>query len=415
MPPRYDQKPEHQEPTAKRTPTPETPVTEAIQRALAHPGPQTLTPEVLNVLRQSHGNAFVQRLIQRSPASPSAPTSQSLDSFLDSIATARQARPPITSIAPEIQRQAAPSETETPGKQEALSGPHVNLVFSTGAPTDPKPGPRSHLLQRMTVTVTLDKKQSPSIIKGMSVSSRPGTGYAHGQGSHNTAWITFEDMILLRIQNKNMQDAADGLKACYDELQDLPGAEIDNDNYKYAKEEARVSIALLKSDKSDDSGTKALLVDAIEKMLTMRNKMPLSSTSDGSKIVGNEGWHTILLDWERKVRRDVDITGDKNYPYRFQIFWAMFDYQPTASVSNEVIENVVTQHVLSMQATYETLVSKKGHLNMNDAMKYLVADKAGMWTRLSARITGKTKEYDDPNEKKKAVLKTLSKIEFNYG
>ena len=52
------------------------------------------------------------------------------------------------------------------------------------------------LVQLTTVTA----KASGGLITGITISSRSSTGYAKGQGSHNTAWVTFEDMVKLRVQ-----------------------------------------------------------------------------------------------------------------------------------------------------------------------------------------------------------------------
>jgi hypothetical protein len=97
MPPRFDLK---HDPKAVRaahtTPSGSAPLHQSltslmVQRALGNS--QALTADVLNVMRQSYGKAFVQRLLERSTAhhKPTAPTTQSQDDFLNEIQQARAA------------------------------------------------------------------------------------------------------------------------------------------------------------------------------------------------------------------------------------------------------------------------------------------------------------------------------------
>lgn len=260
------------------------------------------------------------------------------------------------------------------------------------------------IIQR-SVSVTLNKSTHPPTISKVTAGSRPSTGKSHGQGSHTTAWVTFVDMVRLRVEGKTYAQAGISLEECYDELCEyLPGDDVKSLTYTYAKQEAGTAIRLLKMDKGNDSGTKALLVDAIEKLLSMRNKMPYSSTPAGNKSVTNESNHSILFNWERAVRRGTDITTHRNYPFRYQVFWQMFDYQPTFGADDELIENIVRQHINSMQATYEELF-RDDHFKHEEAAQYLRTN-ATFWNWFTERIEGARKSKAE----KKLRLKELAKL-----
>src|SRR5882724_7623317 len=81
-----------QKPSAAK-PTPQDRAKLMIQRAVAYPSPQTLTPDVVQAMRESYGTAFVQQLMERSTAqeNPPAPITESLDSFLANIQAGRAA------------------------------------------------------------------------------------------------------------------------------------------------------------------------------------------------------------------------------------------------------------------------------------------------------------------------------------
>jgi hypothetical protein len=140
MPPRFDLRSDQQ--TLSTELAPNAPITQQtrdillIQRALAQPSPQTLTPSVLSVLRQSYGSAFVQRLMRKSTPRdlPPTPTTESLESFLARMQSAR-ANP-----AAPIQAKLTVTPAGDPYEQEADAVAH-QVVQKMNAPIAPKAAP----------------------------------------------------------------------------------------------------------------------------------------------------------------------------------------------------------------------------------------------------------------------------------
>jgi hypothetical protein len=136
MPPRFELQPNRNVFISQQlplAPTPQNSAEHAIQRALANPSPQTLTPDVLVTMRQAYGNSFVQRLLDRSTAQPEsgAPMTGSLDTFLGDIRTARTTRPSTP-----IQAKLTVTPAGDQYEQEADSvAKHV--VQQINAPTTP--------------------------------------------------------------------------------------------------------------------------------------------------------------------------------------------------------------------------------------------------------------------------------------
>jgi len=225
--------------------------------------------------------------------------------------------------------------------------------------------------------------------------SRKGTGYAGGQGSHNTSYVTFIDMIKLRLEKVSFIDAATNLRDLYNEMLTFPGASIKNANFMFAKFQADAASQAAAADPSIVN-----LEIAADQLLEMRAKMPLTRTDDGKKTVGKEYYHEYLFQMERKAKiKGTSADEHKYYDHRYAFVWEMFDYQPTTSVDNQVITSSVLQHILSMQATYEELFAQRD-LTISECASYFVDN---FWTRFTKRMTKPSATYPNVQEKKDAL------------
>ena len=117
---------------------------------------------------------------------------------------------------------------------QRTAGNHAVAALLEDAGDASRP-PASAVLGRMTVTAALPPGGG-GVFTSVSVSSRASTGYARGQGSHTTAYVTFVDMIKLRVVGHTPAQAAQNLVDLYNELMLLPGAAINNANSIYCKD-----------------------------------------------------------------------------------------------------------------------------------------------------------------------------------
>ncbi|MGZ6507133.1 MAG: hypothetical protein ACXVDE_08355, partial [Tumebacillaceae bacterium] len=176
----------------------------------------------------------------------------------------------------------AQSATPMQRMEEAEATPDVSVTV--GDHKAPLPGNAKKPIQRVSASVTVSYDD---VVTGVTVSkSRTSTGRSGGQGSHNTAYITFVDMVKLRVHGEKVDKAAQNLLDCYNELCNFPGDSIKNPKYIDAKTNALFSC----NDAVKKPG-KGTIQNAIIALLEMRNKMPLTRTDDGKKTVGNEQYH----------------------------------------------------------------------------------------------------------------------------
>ncbi|MGZ4135630.1 MAG: hypothetical protein ACXVC1_08545 [Tumebacillaceae bacterium] len=293
------------------------------------------------------------------------------------------------------------SATPAPVQRMGVSDePSVSLDVRD-TPQSQTPLPQSDSTQAPIQKASVGVTVKSGVVSGITVSSRTSTGRSGGQGSHNTAYISFVDMVKLRVNGQTLANAAQNLLDCYTELLSLPGEIINNPAYVYARGEAFADChaAVLNPDKDT-------IAAAIKSLLSMRNKMPLTRTDDGKKTVGNEWVHTHLMDMEKLARKGNNASTHKYYAQRYDCIWELFDYQPTTSVDNDEITSTVKQHILSMQATYEELFAQND-LTITDAAEYF-CDTPEYWNRFTARMKKATTAYPDINQKKQDLYNEIS-------
>jgi hypothetical protein len=267
--------------------------------------------------------------------------------------------------------------------QQAI-GNHAVAALIAAAPGTARHAPAGPArLARMTVTAPV----ANGTFSNVTVSSRAGTGYAQGQGSHTTAYVTFVDMIKLRVVGQTPAQAAHNLVDLHAELLTLPGVAVNNANAIYAQAQSFIATQAALGNPN-----RLTIETAISKLLKWRNAIPLSRTDYGSRFGRNETWHKYLLEMERRARSPQhNQAAHRYYANRYEILWEMFDLQPTTGVDNAEITNTILQHILSMQATYEELFAQ-GDLTIAGAAQHFVNTPA-LWNRFVQKMTTTTTAY----------------------
>lgn len=182
--------------------------------------------------------------------------------------------------------------------------------------------------------------------------SRPTSNIRGSQGQHLTAYVVFEDMIVNRVTDRTVGEAAAELVKVLEEISELPGMKLKS--AEYLELPLMTNIELLKGDDITAQGI-GIVIDNI---LSIRNKVP-GTAERGTGGGHGEAEHSgIIQEVEKALRTNKwkeswneDIVSNQ---VRYRV-WRLLDYDPTNPTSQEdkiTIANKIVTHYKSIMSAY---------------------------------------------------------------
>jgi hypothetical protein len=224
---------------------------------------------------------------------------------------------------------------------------------------------RQPWVQRATATTHLSRSRSGGTIQLLkfnvqitngvikSVTSdgkRPGGNIRGSVGDHTTSHVSFFSMVRNQIMGKTLSDAKTTLNDLVDNLRGLPGMQIKSADYltDYINHTLYPKITNITDEQT--------LEDVMEDIVSIRNQLQLSSIKNSTSTGGHgEGSTVAALDECDDRFRNGNTKPRYTEDDMAKFMWELFDYTPTDAADDDVIVNVIMQHMYSMQLTYPNI------------------------------------------------------------
>ena len=214
-------------------------------------------------------------------------------------------------------------------------------------------GPGVLQLARLNV-----RRDGSNTISGVSAwPHRPASNVRGSQGQHLTAYVAFTDMILSRVRDRTVPEAANALIDLLDRMSELLGGEQWNRTYGATVEENK---RLLRGAARDNNAD--VVGGVIDNILALRNVMPDTAIATAERTWGHgeAGTSGSLEVLESALRTDTEwpqAWGTDNEVANQAMFnmWRLLDYQPPSNASETQFnktKNRVYRHLVQMRLSY---------------------------------------------------------------
>ncbi len=202
---------------------------------------------------------------------------------------------------------------------------------------------------------------------------------------HVFPWVAMKHTMQNRLRGLDVEEAAEDLIDYAEGLTEMPG-------YAYAakwyKDQLTNWIKLAKKTENPDKKTINVWV---EQLLSYRNALPLSVTTYRRSSGGhNEGLLLGNLAHYDKLAEDGKLTDAKDCHYDpVATVWAVCDYHPPTSVSDDEIAATLAQFIHSMEWGYPSLFAEDGLIGEGAIFKGLAGVIDGFLDRVADAKTRK--------------------------
>ncbi|MTV50219.1 hypothetical protein GJ688_14680 [Heliobacillus mobilis] len=242
------------------------------------------------------------------------------------------------------------------------------------------------------------RKENKTISGVSNFPSRPTSNLSGTQGQHLTAYVTFEDMILNNVRDKDVPGAAAALVEILNNISELPGMKLKSAQYLIPYIKSTISTLKTNADDAEKIG------ECIDTILSIRNKVPGTAERGTGGGHGESKYSGELVELETVLqRKEWKKSWDEDRVEQQCLYsmWRLLDYDPSEPKDEDDFENIATKtltHFLTLRmaypATFEWLTQRKSYL-----FTYLEAnrDTSGMpFPRLKPKTVDLLRDYVHP-------------------
>ena len=224
-------------------------------------------------------------------------------------------------------------------------------------------GPRSHRTGGKDSAVVVQRaklniRKADGVITGVSsFIARPPSNLGF-QGQHLTAYVAFEETMLLRVQGRRPTAAATELRYVIAEILALPAMETQNQWNRHIHQSlARIDQALQAASAMDEKSAAKIVGAQIDGLLRERNRVPGTAISEAGTHGHGEATRAGALEvMERALRDGTANYGPPQKQQAVECLWHLFDYDPpdpaTDAKKLQKIEIRVLTHLMTVRTAF---------------------------------------------------------------